>query len=226
MKVVILAGGRGTRICEESDEKPKPMIEVGGKPILWHIMRHYAGYGFTDFIICGGYKWRMIEEWAARQTRWNVDVIDTGEITMTGGRLKMIAPLLNDTFLMTYGDGVSDVDLNKLIDKHRKHKKLVTMTTVHHAGRFGVVHIDKDERVTGFLEKAHDWINGGFFALEPGALDYIESDVPWESDPMLSLVEQRQLVACRHYGFWQCLDTLRDKQLLEGMWNGTEFLAG
>ena len=226
MKVVILAGGRGTRISEESDAKPKPMIEVGGQPILWHIMRHYATCGFTEFIVCGGYKYEMIEEWAGRQTRWKIDVVNTGQETLTGGRLKQIAPLIDDTFFMTYGDGVCGVDLEKLLAKHRYHRKLVTVTAVHFAGRFGVMYMDNKERVTGFLEKAHDWINGGFFVMEPDALDFIEKDEPWEQRPMKALVEDRQLIAYKHYGFWQCMDTLRDKQLLEGMWNGTEFMQG
>ena len=225
MKAVILAGGRGTRFPEETATRPKPMIEVCGRPILWHIMSHYARHGITDFVVCGGYKWQMIEEWASRQTRWSINVVDTGEDTLTGGRLAKIRHLVDSTFCMTYGDGVSDIDIGGLLRCHGFNGLLATVTAVHFAGRFGVLEFGglNNARVTKFSEKSHDWINGGFFVLEPEALDHIDGDVAWEQQPLHDLVSAEQLAAYPHRGFWQCMDTLRDRQLLEEMWDGTQF---
>ena len=248
MKVVILAGGLGTRISEESHLRPKPMIEIGGAPILWHIMKYYFSYGFSEFIICCGYKGYVIKEYFADYylhrsdvtfdfsnknecivhnndaEPWKVTVVDTGLNTMTGGRLKRIAKYVGDeTFMMTYGDGVSTVDLDKLLEFHRKHGKLATLTAVQPGGRFGVLDMEHDGSVNRFAEKAKEdggWINAGFMVLEPKVLDYIEGDGTFfEREPLEMLARDKQLVAYRHNGFWKCMDTLRDKEALEYLLN-------
>ena len=246
MKAVILAGGYGTRISEESQFKPKPMIEIGGMPILWHILKHYSHYGFHDFVICAGYKQQAIKEWFAnyfintcdvtfdltqdnkvivhnrRSEPWKVTVADTGLDTMTGGRIKRIKEHVgNETFFMTYGDGVSDVDLRALLAFHRKHGRLATMTAIPPTNRFGIIDLDGD-RVTAFREKSQadaSWINGGYMALEPKVLDYIDGDgVMFERQPMERLAADGEMMCFRHTGFWQCMDTLRDKEKLEKLW--------
>lgn len=251
MKVVILAGGYGTRISEESMIRPKPLVEVGGQPILWHIMKIYAAYGLSDFIICCGYKGNMIKHYFRDYAfdlsdvtidlhsgridvhkngvePWRVTLVDTGQDTMTGGRLKRIGPYLEDEpFCLTYGDGVADVDVDALIDFHKRSGALATVTAVHLAGRFGALHMTPDnDRVLGFREKSNEdggFINGGFFVLEPEVLDYIEGDeTVWEREPLERLAREGKLVAYRHRGFWQPMDTLRDKNLLEGLWRGGE----
>jgi len=247
MKAVILAGGMGTRISEESHLRPKPMIEIGGMPILWHIMKMYSHFGISDFVVCLGYKGYMIKEFFAnyilhtsdvticmREQRtiihqrnaepWSVTMIDTGEHTMTGGRLKRVAPYVNNgTFCLTYGDGVADLDLSALIRHHRGAGCLATVTAIRQPGRFGALEIS-DERVRRFQEKpAGDggWINGGFFVLEPKVLDYIEGDsTVWEQAPLQSLATEGQLSPYFHSGFWQSMDTLREKHLLESHWSG------
>ncbi|GAV22602.1 glucose-1-phosphate cytidylyltransferase [Carboxydothermus pertinax] len=246
MKVVILAGGFGTRISEESHLKPKPMIEIGGMPILWHIMKIYSYYGFNDFIICLGYKGYYIKEYFAhyylhgsnvtfdfrysnqmiihdhKVEPWKVTLVDTGIDTMTGGRIKRIQPYIgNETFMLTYGDGVADVDINKLIQFHRKHKKIATVTAAQPSGRFGALNIENDE-VISFIEKPQGdggWVNAGFFVLEPEVFNYIEGDQTiWEKEPLETLAKNGQLMAYKHYGFWQPMDTMRDKNLLEELW--------
>jgi glucose-1-phosphate cytidylyltransferase len=245
MKVAILAGGVGSRLSEETVIKPKPMVEIGGRPILWHIMMHYAHYGFKDFIIALGYKGEVIKKYVVdycslnsdltvqiktgkvtlhREVTadWTVDLVDTGISTLTGGRIKRLAPYLgNDTFMLTWGDGVSDVDLHKLLAFHRSHGKLVTLTAVHPPARFGHLELD-GERIGEFSEKPQTregWINGAFFVVEPGALDYIDGDdTQWERGPLQKLARDGQLMAFKHTSFWQCMDTLRDKVLLEELW--------
>lgn len=245
MKVAILAGGLGTRLAEETEVKPKPMVEIGGKPILWHIMMHYSQYGFKDFAIALGYKGEVIKKYMADycslnsnlrvnlQTAqiymhggyrpdWIVDLVDTGSPTQTGGRLKRLAPYIgNQTFMMTYGDGVSDVNLHELLAFHRSHGKSVTMTVVHPPARFGHLQLDGDQ-VTEFSEKpqtSEGWINSGFFILEPKVFDYIDSDqTSWEKEPLEQLAKEGQVMAYRHTSFWQCMDTLRDKRSLEALW--------
>ncbi|TFG66924.1 MAG: glucose-1-phosphate cytidylyltransferase [Anaerolineales bacterium] len=246
MKAVILAGGFGTRISEETHLKPKPMIEIGGKPILWHIMKVYSAYGINEFIICCGYKGYMIKAYFANyslhnsdvtfdmQTNeriihlqyaepWRVTLVDTGEDTMTGGRLKRIRQHLEvEDFCFTYGDGLSDVNISELIEFHRAHGRLATVTAVQPPGRFGVLNMD-NERVSSFLEKPQGdgtWINGGFFVLSPKVIDYIADDKSiWEREPMERLAMENELVAFRHDGFWHSMDTLRDKTRLEDLWN-------
>ena len=246
MKAVILAGGFGTRISEETHLRPKPMVEVGGRPILWHIMKTYSHYGINDFIICLGYKGYQIKEYFAnyylhqadvtfdmrdnsmqvhQQTAepWKVTLVDTGESTMTGGRLKRIADYLRDeeTFCFTYGDGVADVDISELIKFHQRKGVLVTVTAVQPPGRFGALDMSGD-RIIGFEEKPQGdgyWVNGGYFVLSPKALDYIEGDdCAWEAAPLQRLAADGQLGAFRHAGFWQPMDTLRDKNMLESLW--------
>ncbi len=245
MKVVILAGGLGSRISEESHLRPKPMIEIGGLPILWHIMKIHSHYGLTDFIICCGYKGYMIKEYFAnyyvhrsdvtfdlsdnsvkvhhaKAEPWKVTLVDTGEDTMTGGRLKRIQSYVGrEDFCMTYGDGVADVNLKQLIDFHKAHKKKATLTAVVPPGRFGALEI-KSEMVTQFREKPMGdgaRINGGFFVLNPSVLDLIPGDSSiWERQPLEQLTAQGQLAAYSHDGFWQAMDTLRDKELLENLW--------
>jgi glucose-1-phosphate cytidylyltransferase len=246
MKAVILAGGMGTRITEESSMRPKPMVEVGGRPILWHLMKLYSSYGINDFIICCGYKGYVIKEYFSnyflhmsdvtfdmgngsmqvhnqKAEPWKVTLVDTGEHTHTGGRLKRIQPYLGkDDFCFTYGDGLADVDLKGLVDFHTSHGGEATMTTVRPPGRFGSVEI-KGSSITRFVEKPlgdGGWINGGFFVLKPQVIDRIDGDdTSWESHPLESLARDGQLHAYRHHGFWQPMDTLRDKQFLEGLWN-------
>lgn len=244
MKVVLLAGGFGTRISEESHLRPKPMIEIGGKPILWHIMKEYSHYGFTEFVICAGYKQQVIKEFFANYflhmsditfdmqnnqmqvhnnsaEPWKVTVVDTGLDTMTGGRVKRVRDYIGDeTFLLTYGDGVCDVDIQKLLKFHRAHGKMATMTAIQPEGRFGVLDMTGD-RIDAFREKSKGdtgWINGGYMVLEPAILDLIEGDgTIFERQPLEKAAEQGELIAYRHEGFWQCMDTLRDKEKLEEM---------
>jgi len=246
MKVVILAGGVGTRLVEETEIKPKPMVEIGGRPILWHIMKHYARHGFKDFVIALGYKGEYIKKYmmdfcslhgdltvnmktgdVRRRTNsapdWIVELIDTGIDTLTGGRLKRLQPCVGaGTFMMAWGDGLSDVNLQDLLTFHRSHGKLATLTAVRPTARFGHMRFAGDQ-VAEFLEKPQTiegWINGGFFVLEPGVFDYIEGDMTqWERDPMERLAKDGQLMAYRHEGFWHCMDTLRDKRLLQDLWD-------
>ncbi len=246
MKVVILCGGLGTRLSEETELKPKPMVEIGGRPILWHILKHYAHYGFNEFALALGYKGEVIKRYlleyyylsssltvqldegkaTAHQHKerenWRVHLVDTGNQTQTGGRLKRLAVLLEqETFMMTYGDGVSNVNLRKLLEFHRSHKKLATVTAVRPPARFGGLVFDGD-LITEFTEKpqvGEGWINGGFFVFEPQVLDYLEGDdTILEREPLERLAKDRQLVAYRHDDFWQCMDTLRDTRLLESLW--------
>ena len=224
MKAVILAGGLGTRISEESDLKPKPMIEIGGKPILWHIMKIYSHYGINDFIICCGYKGEIIKEYFKnfKSEPWNVQTIDTGLKTMTGGRLKRIENEIDDTFCMTYGDGVSDVNLNELILFHKKNQLIGTLTAIHPPERFGVLDLSGNY-VTAFHEKhrgGKSWINGGFFVFEKEIFDYIKNgdSTTLERNPFETLAKERKLMAFKHEGFWQPMDTLRDKRHLEKLW--------
>ncbi len=246
MKAVILAGGLGTRISEESHLKPKPMIEIGGKPIIWHILKIYSAHGINDFIICLGYKGYVVKEYFANyflhtsdvtfdmvnnrmevQERhaepWRVTLVDTGEQTMTGGRLKRVQRFIDpgEPFCFTYGDGVADVDITQQVAFHRQHGLAATVCAVTPPGRFGALEI-VDDRVSRFQEKPHGeggTINGGFFVLQPEVLDLITHDQqPWESEPLHELANRRQLAAWRHSGFWQPMDTLRDKTLLEDLW--------
>lgn len=245
MKAVILAGGFGTRISEESHLRPKPMIDIGGKPILWHIMKIYSHYGINDFVICLGYKGYMIKEYFANYflhmsdvtfdmssnqmhvhhksaEPWKVTLVDTGESSMTGGRLRRVSKYLEgDDFCFTYGDGVADVDISKLVEFHRAHGKLATVTAIQPPGRYGALAMDGSS-VLGFQEKPKGdggWINGGFFVLSPKVLDYIDSDdTTWEQEPLIALASEGQLQAYQHEGFWQAMDTLREKNLLEELW--------
>jgi len=245
MKCVILAGGFGSRLSEETDLKPKPMVEIGGRPILWHIMKLYSHYGINDFIICLGYKGYVIKEYFANYflhtadvtldlqknsidvhqsaaEPWRVSLIDTGNEAMTGGRLRRVKSYIGDeTFCLTYGDGVSDVNISALIKKHRAGNKLATVTAIRPPGRFGTLIVNGDN-VDGFSEKPIDgdgWINGGFFVLEPSAIDYVGDDsMPWEQEPLSRLSADGQLQAYQHHGFWKCMDTLRDRVDLEAMW--------
>ncbi len=249
MKVVILAGGYGTRLQEATAEKPKPMVEIGGAPILWHIMKIYAAHGFREFVIALGYKGDVVkrhfldyyhlrgsltvdlrsgrvEPHDAQREDWLVHLIDTGVGTQTGGRIKRLGPWLDGTFLLTYGDGVSNVDVRALLAFHRTHGKLATVTAVRPPARFGGLDFDDTALVRQFAEKpqvGEGWINGGFFVLEPGVLDYIDGDqTPWEHAPLERLAAAGELVAYRHEGFWQCMDTLRDLRTLEGLWQRGE----
>ncbi len=248
MKVVILAGGKGTRLAEETDIKPKPMVEVGGKPLLWHIMQHYSHYGFNEFVIALGYRAEYIKRYIVDFCRfntdltvklrsgdvmrhgggadpaadWTVELVDTGLETATGGRLKRLAPFLgNSAFMMTYGDGVSDVNVKDLLAFHKKSKKKVTLTAVRPPARFGHMHFEGD-LITSFTEKPQTeggWINGGFFVIEPDVIDYINGDETWfEKDPLERVAKEKGLTAFKHEGFWQCMDTLRDKRLLEELY--------
>ncbi len=248
MKVVILAGGFGTRISEESDIKPKPMVEIGGKPILWHIMKIYSKFGFNEFVICCGYKQYVIKEYFANYflhmtdvtfdmsknsmqvhhgfaEPWKVTLVDTGLNTMTGGRIKRIQEFTdNEPFLLTYGDGVGDIDISELLSFHKKNGKLTTLTAVQPHGRFGAIDVDNGDRITSFTEKPRGdgaWINAGFFVCEPGVFDYIfEGDATvWERGPLEHLAKDGQLMAYRHNKFWRPMDTLRDKNELEALWN-------
>jgi len=224
MKCIILAGGYGTRITEESYLKPKPMIEIGAKPILWHVMKIYSVHKITDFIICCGYRGNVIKEYFSKlnSSLWNIQLVDTGEDTMTGGRLKRIQDRIDDTFCVTYGDGLSDVDINNLISFHKEKKSLATLTAVHPIERFGVLNISEDY-VTEFHEKfsgESSWVNGGFFVFEPEIFDYIQDDrTILERAPLETLAKQHKLTAFKHYGFWHPMDTLRDKNRLEKLWS-------
>lgn len=247
MKVVILAGGLGTRLSEETSIKPKPMVEIGGKPILWHIMKIYSYHGINEFIICCGYKGYIIKEYFAnyflhqsdvtfdmnsnemkihkkRVEPWKITLVDTGEQTMTGGRVKRIKNFINDgeDFCLTYGDGLANIDIKKLIDFHQKHRKLATVTSVYPPGRFGAVEI-KESRVVSFTEKPYGeegFINGGFFVLNSKALNYVEGDnTIWEKEPLKNLAIDGELMAFKHKEFWQPMDTLREKNYLENLWD-------
>lgn len=247
MKAVILAGGFGTRLSEETGVKPKPMVEIGDRPILWHIMKIYSAAGIDDFIVCLGYKGYIIKEYFATYTLqmsditfdlrrndmqvhhnatepWRITLVDTGEKTMTGGRIRRIKDYVGDeTFCLTYGDGVTDLNIQKLIDYHRDQKCLATLTAVQPPGRFGVFNLDQGQTlIDAFREKPHGdgaWINGGFFVLEPDVMNYIEDDATvWEREPMEKLASEGKLAAYRHYGYWQNMDTLRDKNVLEELW--------
>jgi glucose-1-phosphate cytidylyltransferase len=246
VKVAILAGGLGSRLQEETEIKPKPMVEIGGRPILWHIMKIYAAHGYTDFLIALGYKGDYIKRWVLEYSSiqgdltvslkdgevnvlegeredWTISLIDTGVASMTGGRIKRLAPYVgSETFMVTWGDGVADLDVPKLLEFHRAHGKLATVTAVRPPARFGELTLDGDGQVTNFAEKpqlAEGWINGAFFVLEPGVFEYIDNDMTqWEREPLERLAAEGQLVAYRHESFWQCMDTLRDKVLLEQLW--------
>jgi glucose-1-phosphate cytidylyltransferase len=251
MRVAILAGGVGSRISEETEIKPKPMVEIGGRPILWHIMKHYAAYGHRDFVLALGYKGEVIKRYmleyaslhsdlrvglktgevirsgngngnGSEADDWIVDLVDTGADTATGGRIKRLAPYLGDeTFMLTWGDGVSNVDLDALLAFHRSHGKLATLTAVRPPARFGHLELDGDV-ISEFSEKpqlGEGWINGAFFVLEPEVFDYVDGDATqWEREPLERLAREGQLMAYRHEDFWQCMDTLRDKKLLEELW--------
>lgn len=247
MKVVILAGGYGTRISEESHLKPKPMIEIGERPILWHIMKIYSSYGFNDFVICLGYKGYCIKEYFAHYflhesditfdfrnqnermvhnhsaEPWQVTLVNTGLETMTGGRVKRVKDYIgNEPFMLTYGDGVANVNIRELVTYHQAHGKLATVTSIQPAGRFGALDLDDDNLIHGFQEKPKGdgaWINGGFFVMQPEVLEYIDGDATiLEREPLEGLAQAGQLVAHKHTGFWQPMDTLRDKNLLDDLW--------
>ena len=245
MKVAILAGGAGSRLAEETQTIPKPMVEIGGKPILWHIMRHYEHYGFKNFVIALGYKGEIIKKYmvdycalnsnirvnlqtgnfdmyGGTKPDWNVELIDTGLTTMTGGRIKRLAPYLKGgTFMLTWGDGVSNINLEDLLAYHRSHGKLATLTAVRPPARYGHMEFDGNQ-ITSFNEKpqtGEGWINGAFFVLEPQVFDYIDGDATqWEKEPLENLAREGQLMAYRHTSFWQCMDTLREKHILETLW--------
>jgi len=221
MKCVILAGGKGTRISELTKKIPKPMIKIMGRPIIFRIMKHYSDFGIKDFIIAAGYKQNIIKKYFKKKKpkNWNIQIIDTGQNTMTGGRLKRLKKYLNnETFLVTYGDGLSNVNINKLIKFHKKFKKISTLTSVRPPARFGAIKI-KGNQVTYFKEKSkldEGWINGGFFVFEPQIFKFIKNDKTFlERDPLQKLGKKKQLLAFKHNGFWQCMDTLRDKNILE-----------
>lgn len=226
MKAVILAGGLGTRMGDATASRPKPLVEVGGQPILWHILKIYQRFGISDFIVCAGYSGQLLKDYFARDRGegWSVDVVDTGEMTATGGRLRRVRHLLGrETFCLTYGDGVADVDLAKLMAFHREQRKLVTVTAVQPSMPFGVITFS--ENGTGAVEfeekpRLKDiWVNSGFFVVEPEALDYVSGDgEAWENGPMTRLAKEGQLAAYKHTGFWQCMDTPRDRELLEDLW--------
>jgi glucose-1-phosphate cytidylyltransferase len=245
MKVGILAGGKGSRLAEETSIKPKPMVEIGGKPIIWHIMMSYAAFGFDEFVIALGYKGDVLKKYMVDyasvssnlrvdigkgevtvhdgfRPNWVVDLVDTGMETMTGGRIKRLAPYMgNETFMLTWGDGVSDVNLRDLLHFHKSHGKLATLTAVRPPARYGHL-IFEGDRIAEFSEKpqiGEGWINGAFFVLEPGVFDYIEGDdTQWEREPMERLAADGQLMAYKHTSFWQCMDTLREKHILETLW--------
>ncbi len=244
MKCVLLAGGLGTRISEETSVRPKPMVEIGGRPVLWHIMKIYSAHGINDFVVCLGYKGYVIKEYFANYflhmsdvtidieknslevhqkngEPWRITLVDTGDDTQTGGRLKRVKKYIDSTFCMTYGDGVGSIDITGLVKFHKSNAKFATMTTVQPPGRFGSLQI-KDQSVTSFLEKPigdGSWINGGFFVLEPEVIDLIDADsTVWERQPLETLASQGQLNAFIHNGFWQPMDTLRDKHILEDLW--------
>jgi glucose-1-phosphate cytidylyltransferase len=246
VKVAILAGGVGSRISEETEIRPKPMVEIGGRPILWHIMKHYAHHGFKDFVVALGYKGDYIKRYMVDYSTlssdltidfqrahvsshsggpldWRVDLVDTGQDTATGGRIKRLQKYIGDeTFMLTWGDGVSNIDLRDLLAFHRAHGKLATVTAVRPPARFGRLELDGDQ-VVDFSEKpqlGEGWINGAFFVLEPQVFDYVAGDTTqWEREPLEGLARDNQLMAYRHDSFWQCMDTLRDKKLLEQLWS-------
>ncbi|MEM3828796.1 MAG: glucose-1-phosphate cytidylyltransferase [Conexivisphaerales archaeon] len=246
MKVVILAGGRGSRLSEETESKPKPMIEIGGRPIIWHIMKIYSHYGFNDFVICLGYKGYVIKEYflnyfiynndfsidirnnkvdalGNNNEEWNVTLVDTGLDTMTGGRIKRVQKFIGDeTFMLAYGDGVANIDIGRLLRFHRKHRKSLTITAVMPPGRFGSLKIGSNDMVNKFVEKPLGdgaWINGGFYVLEPDVFNYLTGDETiWERGPIEKLVKEHKVVAFKHEGFWKPMDTLRDKIELERLW--------
>ncbi len=252
MKVVILAGGLGTRISEESQLRPKPMIEIGGKPILWHIMKSYSYYGFNDFVICCGYKGHYIKEYFLNYFLYNSDItvelknnkvdvhfantesftvtlVDTGLQTNTAGRIQKIKKYVDgETFMLTYGDGVSDVNIKNLASFHKSHGKLVTLTSIQLPGRFGTVETDENSIVQEFKEKLSDkdiWINGGYFVLEPGVFNYLSGDmemIQWEKGPLEKIANDHQMVAYKHHGFWKCMDAMRDKIELEQLWESNQ----
>jgi glucose-1-phosphate cytidylyltransferase len=246
MKVIILAGGQGTRISEETAVRPKPMVEIGGKPLLWHIMKIYSHYGYHDFVICLGFRGYMIKEYFSNYflhmsdvtfdmrnnsmkvhqqyaEPWQVTLVDTGMETMTGGRIKRIAPYVGkETFMLTYGDGVSDIDIRKLLAHHESHGKSATVTATQPFGRFGALNLDAQDMVARYNEKPlgdGSWINGGFFVLEPKVFDLIADDSTiFEKEPLEQLAQHKQLSAYKHHGFWYAMDTLRDKNHLESLW--------
>ena len=251
MKVVILAGGFGTRISEESHLKPKPMIEIGSRPVIWHIMKIYSYYGFNDFVICLGYKGYVIKEYFANyyllssdvtfdfshenkvtihnnvSEPWKVTLVDTGLNTMTGGRVKNVEPYLdNEPFMLTYGDGVSDINLKTLLSFHKQHGKSATITAVRPGGRYGVLDITKGDKINAFREKVRadeSWVNGGFMVLNPDIFKYIAGEqTSLEREPLEKLSSEGQLMAYKHTGFWQCMDTQRDKTLLESLWESNK----
>jgi glucose-1-phosphate cytidylyltransferase len=247
MKVVLLAGGLGTRLSEETNIRPKPMVEIGGMPILWHIMKIYSFYGFNDFIVCLGYKGYIIKEYFAnyylhksnvtidlknnslkihdsQAEPWTVTLVDTGNESMTGGRIKRIQPFTdNETFLLTYGDGVGDINIKELIEFHKQHGKICTVTTVQPSGRFGVVNISESNEVVSFSEKPKgdgSWINGGYFVCEPEIFNFIQGDdTVWEKEPLENIAQQGEMHAFKHNGFWRPMDTLKDKSDLNELWN-------
>ncbi len=245
MKVAILAGGAGSRLAEETEVKPKPMVEIGGHPILWHIMKYYSSYGFNEFAVALGYKGQVIKKYMTDFTTlhsnltvntlngeieihggakpdWTIDLVDTGLLTMTGGRIKRLKPYVgNETFMLTWGDGLSDVNLKELLKFHKEHGKLATLTAVRPPARYGYMDFDGN-RISKFTEKpqiGEGWINGAFFVLEPQIFDYIEDDsTQWEKEPLEDLARDGQLMAFKHTSFWQCMDTLREKYILENYW--------
>ena len=249
MKVVILAGGLGTRLSEETDIRPKPMVEIGGKPILWHIMKTYSSYGFNDFVVCLGYKGYFIKEYFANyflhQTdvtidlatnamefhnssteNWKISLIDTGKESMTGGRIKRIQPFIgNEPFMLTYGDGVADIDISRLVNFHKSHGKLLSVTSIQPSGRFGALELDENtQKVTSFYEKPKGdgiWINGGYFVCQPEVFDYIKKgdSTIWEQEPLQNIASEGQLMGFKHEGFWSPMDTLKDKHDLNELWN-------
>jgi len=246
MKVVLLAGGLGTRLSEETILRPKPMVEIGGMPILWHIMKMYSAHGFNDFVICLGYKGYVVKEYFAnyflhksdvtidlknnsmkvhdsQAEPWTITLVDTGNESMTGGRIKRIQPHIgNETFMLTYGDGVSDVNIKELVNFHKAKGKFCTVTSVQPSGRFGAINLNDDDSIHSFMEKPKGdgaWINGGFFVCEPNVFDFIKDDSTiWEREPMENIAEAGEMVAYKHDGFWKPMDTLRDKQELEQDW--------
>lgn len=252
MKVVILAGGLGTRLMEETEARPKPMVEIGGKPILWHIMKMYQYHGFNEFIICLGYKAQSIKEYFLNYYLYNSDLninlennnveilsskvenfkitlVDTGLNTNTAGRIKKIQKYIGEeTFMLTYGDGVADINIQNLVSFHKSHGKIATLTTIQTPGRFGNIEMDNLGNVDHFVEKPSGdgmWINGGFFVLEPNVFKYLEGDmdnIQWEKVPLLRIADDKELVAFKHNGFWKCMDALRDRIELENLWNSNE----
>jgi glucose-1-phosphate cytidylyltransferase len=246
MKVVLLAGGLGTRLSEETSLRPKPMVEIGGMPILWHIMKIYSSHGFNDFVVCLGYKGYLIKEYFANYFMhksdvtidlknnsvkvhdsqvepWTITLVDTGVDSMTGGRIKRIQPHVNnEPFMLTYGDGVSDVNIKALVEHHQSTKKMVTVTAVQPSGKFGALNLDEQSNVHSFIEKPRGdgaWINGGFFVCEPAVFDYIENDSTiWEREPLEQIAARGEMNAYKHFGFWKPMDTLRDKVELEESW--------